>query len=327
MTRQTGTLTDGEAKTYDVLIVGAGFAGLYMLHRLRQIGLSAVVLEAASGIGGTWYNNRYPGLRCDIESLLYSYSFDTELQQEWKWSERYAAQPEILRYIHHVADRFDLRRDIQLDTRVSTATFDAERAQWKLATGDGDMFIGRYCVMATGCLSVSNFPFADQIGAFDGEWHHTSAWPHEPVDFTGKRVGVIGTGSSGIQCIPLIADQAAHLTVFQRTATFAIPANNAPLDPAFEADIKSDYDAWRDKNRRGEIFGGGDLGWHGEGSKSLIISALSLPAEERREFYESHWQRGGAHFALATTRHASMVEAPFQTCSLMPKQTRLLHSS
>ena len=219
---------------FDAVIVGAGLAGLYMLHRLRQVGLSARVYEAGSGVGGTWHWNRYPGARCDVESMDYSYSFSDELQQEWKWTERYASQPEILRYINHVADRFDLRRDVQLSTRVTAAVFDEATNRWAIRTDRGDRVSAQFCIMATGCLSTAQVPPFKGLDTFAGRWYHTGHWPHEGVDFTGQRVGVIGTGSSAIQSIPLIARQAASLVVFQRTPNFSIPARNAPMDPEHE---------------------------------------------------------------------------------------------
>ena len=207
-------------RAFDVLVVGAGFAGMYMLHRLRAIGLRARVLEAGSDVGGTWYWNRYPGARCDIESMQYSYQFSDPLQQEWQWSERYATQPEILRYANHVADRFELRRDIRFDTRVEAATFDEEAGRWLIATSDGSRFEATFCVMATGCLSAPNLPDFPGRTSFEGPTYLTGRWPHEEVDFTGLRVAVIGTGSSAIQSIPIIARQAARLYVFQRTANY-----------------------------------------------------------------------------------------------------------
>jgi cation diffusion facilitator CzcD-associated flavoprotein CzcO len=194
---------------YDAVVVGAGFAGLYMLYRLRGIGLSVRVYEAGDGVGGTWYWNRYPGARCDVESMDYSYSFSDELQQEWHWTERYASQPEILRYINHVANRFDLRRDIQLSTRVTEAVFDEDTARWMIRTDRGDELSTGFCIMATGCLSEPQLPPPfPGIETFEGSWYHTGRWPHEGVDFTGQRVAVIGTGSSAIQSVPLIAEQA-----------------------------------------------------------------------------------------------------------------------
>src|SRR5262245_35818363 len=223
---------------FDAIVVGAGFAGLYALHRLRGLGLSVRVFEAGEGIGGTWYWNRYPGARCDVESMDYSYSFSDELQQEWHWTERYAAQPEILAYINHVADRFDLRRDVQLATRVTTAVFDEAGGRWTVETDRGDRVSARFCIMATGCLSTAQVPDIEGLESFAGKWYHTGHWPHEGVDFTGQRVGVIGTGSSAIQSIPLIARQAAHLFVFQRTPNFSVPARNDPVAPGYAGHVK-----------------------------------------------------------------------------------------
>ncbi|MET0187668.1 MAG: NAD(P)/FAD-dependent oxidoreductase [Pseudonocardia sediminis] len=213
----------------DVVVVGAGFAGLYQLHRLRGLGLSARVFEAGSGIGGTWYWNRYPGARCDVESLEYSYSFSPELEQEWEWTERYPAQPEILRYAEHVAERFDLRRDIELDTRVTAAVWDEESARWSVTTEHGETVTARFCIFATGCLSKPKDLEIPGLDSFAGPVYSTARWPHAGVDFTGRRVAVIGTGSSGIQSIPVIASQAAETTVYQRTANYSMPAHNGPL--------------------------------------------------------------------------------------------------
>src|SRR5712691_6067372 len=245
--------TKDQKKTVDAIIVGAGFAGLYMLHRLRGLGLSVRVFEAGKGVGGTWYWNRYPGARCDVESMDYSYTFSDELQQEWKWTERYAPQPEILRYINHVADRFDLRRDIQLETRVTSAVFDDATNRWAITTSRGDQVSARFCIMATGCLSDAQVPDFKGLETFRGKWYHTGHWPHEGVHFTGQRVGVIGTGSSAIQSIPIIARQAAHLFVFQRTPNFSIPARNAPLDPEYERRVKSSYPDFRRQARESRV--------------------------------------------------------------------------
>src|SRR3954465_15249743 len=218
-----------EAKSpaaFDVVIVGAGFAGMYMLHRLRGLGFSARVFEAGSGVGGTWYWNRYPGARCDIESRPYLFSLSEQLDQEWNWAEKYAPQPEILSYANHVADRFDLRRHIVFDTRVIAATFDEKLKFWLVETDKGDKVRARFLIMAVGCLSAPNRPAFRGIEDFRGPVYHTGEWPHEGVDFTGLRVGVIGTGSSAIQSIPIIAQQASVLTVFQRTATWSVPAGN-----------------------------------------------------------------------------------------------------
>jgi cyclohexanone monooxygenase len=278
------------ATPIDAVIVGAGFSGLYMLHRLRGLGLSAKILESAAGVGGTWYWNRYPGARCDVESVEYSYSFSDELQQEWRWSERYAAQPEILDYANHVADRFDLRKDIAFETRVASAVYDEGARRWTITTDRGDSYSARFCIMATGCLSRPNKPRMPGHERFQGATYHTGDWPHEGVDFSGKRVGVIGTGSSAIQSIPLIAQQAAHLTVFQRTPNFSIPARNAPLDPETERQVKAHYDELRARARAsgfGLALPAGDK------------SAMAVSAEERLAEYERCWEVGGFQMFVA----------------------------
>ena len=235
---------------FDAVIVGAGFAGMYMLQRLREAGLSVRVFERGDGVGGTWYWNRYPGARCDVESLEYQYGFSDEIQKGWTWTERYAAQPEILRYQNYVADKLDLRRDIQFETRVSAASYDAQSGLWAVETDRGDKLSTRFCIMATGCLSAARLPDFEGIADFAGKWYHTANWPHEGVDFTGKRVCVIGTGSSGIQSIPIIAEQAAHLTVFQRTANFTLPADNRPLAPDEITKTKETLIADRERARQ-----------------------------------------------------------------------------
>lgn len=225
----------------DAIVVGAGIAGLYMLHRLRALGVTTLVFEEGGDVGGTWYWNRYPGARCDVESIDYSYSFSPELEQEWEWTERYPSQPEILRYLDHVAERFDLRRDIQFRTRVTAAVFDELANRWRVRTDAGDLVSAQFCIMATGCLSVPKLPEIDGHESFRGRCYHTGRWPQEGVDFTGQRVGVIGTGSSGIQSIPIFAEQAAHLTVFQRTANYSMPAWNRPLDRDAQRALKANY--------------------------------------------------------------------------------------
>ena len=282
-----GAMTTDRA--LDAVIVGAGFAGIYMLHRLRGLGLSVRAYEAGGGIGGTWYWNRYPGARCDVESMDYSYSFSDELQQEWRWTERYAAQPEILAYINHVVDRFDLRRDIQLDTRVTAAIFDEETARWMVTTDRGERVSARFCIMATGCLSAAQIPEFPGLETFAGSWYHTGRWPHDGVDFTGRRVAVIGTGSSAIQSIPIIAEQAAHLFVFQRTPNYSVPAWNGPLDPEYERQIKANYAAFRREARESRL--GFVVECYGE-------SALAVGPEERQRHYEARWSRGGLGFGL-----------------------------
>jgi cyclohexanone monooxygenase len=222
--------------SFDVIVIGAGFAGLYALHRLRKEGYSVRVLEAGDAIGGTWYWNRYPGARCDVESMQYSFSFSDEIQQEWKWSQLYAPQPEILSYINFVADRLDLRRDIQLRTRVTAAAFDDGARRWTVTTEAGERFMAPFCVMATGCLSIPLIPTIPGLDDFGGAVYRTSDWPHEGVDLAGKRVGLIGTGSSGIQAAPRLAEQAERLVVFQRTPNYSIPAWNRPLENEYIQD-------------------------------------------------------------------------------------------
>ena len=280
------------SRQLDVAIVGGGLGGLYAIHRLRGMGLKVRAYEAGSGVGGTWFWNRYPGARCDVESLEYSYSFSDELQQEWKWPERYGNQPEILQYINHVADRFDLRRDVQLNTRIVSALFDQKTGLWMLRTDKGEEVHARYCVMAAGNLSTPRVPDFKGIGAFRGKWYHTGLWPHEGVDFTGLRVGVVGTGSSGVQMIPRIALQARHLHVFQRTANFSLPARNAPMEPERERRHKADYPA----RRRAAYDTPFAIGGYPRPTKS----ALEVSEEERNAAYESKWQEGGSISYLYT---------------------------
>jgi cyclohexanone monooxygenase len=304
----TGKGQPAGAETCDVVVVGAGFAGMYMLHRLRKQGLSVRVYEQGGDVGGTWYWNRYPGARCDVESMQYSYSFSSELQQEWNWSERYAPQPEILKYANHVADRFKLRSDIQLDTRVDRAIFDEGINSWSVTTSDGKTVTAKYVVLATGCLSNARMPDIKGLADFKGKVYHTGHWPHEPVDFTGLRVGVIGTGSSGIQSVPVIAGQASHLTVFQRTANFSIPARNAALTEeereAFRAKYPEIRRFAREESRNGIYTEMPDRG------------ALHDGDNERRSKYESRWTRGGLTFMsvynnLALDKAANDTAADF----------------
>jgi cyclohexanone monooxygenase len=275
---------------FDVVIVGAGFAGMYMLHRLRGLGLSARVFEAGSSVGGTWYWNRYPGARCDVESMQYSYSFSPEIEQQWQWSELFASQPEILRYANHVADRFDLRRDIQFDTRVTEARFDRATHRWEICTDRGDRVMARHCVMATGCLSTARVPDFPGLERFTGRTYHTGHWPHEGVNFTGQRVGVIGTGSSAIQAVPVIAQQAKQLFVFQRTPNFSIPSRNGPMTAAYAQSWKSDYPSRREQARHMRT---------GILNNPNDISALEVPDDERRRIYEERWAAGGTNFMAA----------------------------
>jgi cation diffusion facilitator CzcD-associated flavoprotein CzcO len=301
--------SDAEA-SHDVVIVGAGISGIYMLHRARQFGLKAVALEAGSGVGGTWYWNRYPGARCDIESLEYSYSFDEQLQKDWHWPERYSSQADILEYLNHVCDRFDLRGDIRLDTRVVSACYDGNTRDWRLETTTGPMR-ARFVVMATGSLSAANTPQIAGLDRFTGRVLHTARWPHEPVDFTGKRVVVVGTGSSGVQVAPEIARQAAQLVVVQRTASHSLPSNNGPLDPEYEATIKADYASFRAANRRMPAA-------TGAGHLHAIhdVSALDVGSNERTLAFEESWTKGGFTFTqtfkdLVVDRTANALAGEF----------------
>jgi cyclohexanone monooxygenase len=278
-------------EAYDAVVVGAGFAGMYMLHRLRGQGLKVRVYEQGGDVGGTWYWNRYPGARCDVESMQYSYSFSDELQQEWNWSERYAPQPEILRYANHVADRFSLRSDIALDTRVDRAEFDESANTWQVTTSDGKTVTAQFVVLATGCLSNARMPDVRGLSDFKGRVYHTGQWPHQPIDFTGLRVGVIGTGSSAIQSVPVIAEQARHLTVFQRTANFSIPARNAELTAEQREAFRKNYPEIRrfarEEARNGIYAELPDRG------------ALDDGDNERRARFEQRWMRGGLTFMQA----------------------------
>lgn len=275
---------------FDAIVVGAGFAGIYSVYRLRELGLSVRGLEAGDGIGGTWYHNRYPGARCDIESLDYSYAFSDELQQEWRWTERYASQPEILEYINHVADRFDLRQDIQLNTRVSGATFSEAEDRWTITTEAGEVFSAKYAVMATGVLSVAQVPSMTGLESFDGPWYHSGDWPKGGVEVAGKRVGVIGTGSSATQMIPLLAEEAEHLYVFQRTPNFTMPAQNYAMKPEVEREWKASY-AERRKFAWASNFG------HNQVSNPK--SGKEVTSEERLAEFENRWELGGLYMMRA----------------------------
>jgi len=281
----------GNRSAYDVVVVGAGFAGMYMLYRLRRQGLSARVFEQGGDVGGTWYWNRYPGARCDVESMQYSYSFSDELQQEWNWSERYAPQPEILQYARHVAERFNLRPHIQLNTRVEGAVFDEGTESWRVTTSDGKIVVAKFVVLATGCLSNARVPDIRGLPDFRGSVYHTGHWPHEAVDFTGLRVGVIGTGSSAIQSIPVIARQARELFVFQRTPNFSIPARNAELTAQQRDAFRKIYPEVRrfarEQARNGIYAEPPDRG------------ALDDGDDARRAKYEQRWANGGLTFMLA----------------------------
>jgi cation diffusion facilitator CzcD-associated flavoprotein CzcO/acetyl esterase/lipase len=267
----------------DAVVVGAGFAGLYQLYRLRNLGLSAKVIESAEDVGGTWYWNRYPGARCDIESIDYSYSFDAELEAQWQWSERYATQPEILRYLGRVADKHDLRRDIVFGTRVESAAWDADKSIWRVRTHRGDEFLGRFCIMASGCLSLPKPPDIPGHERFLGQSYYTGRWPHDGVDFNGKRVAVIGTGSSGVQSIPIIASQAAELTVFQRTPNFSRPAFNGPVAAAKKAAFDADPRSYREAARWSLI---------GVPMQAGQVGVLQMSEDQRRAACEAAYASG-----------------------------------
>ena len=285
---QPGGTAAREIITLDALIIGAGFAGLYQLLCLREkLGLSAKIVEMADGVGGTWYWNRYPGARCDSESHSYSYYFSKELLEEWEWSERYPGQAEIKRYLDHVADRFDLRRDIRFGCRVLSAVYNEAGNHWDVETSTGERYRATYLIAAVGCLSSANVPDIPGLESFGGEWYHTGRWPHEGVDFTGKRVGQIGTGSTGIQAVPVIAKTAAHLTVFQRTANYSVPARNGPLSDAFKQYMKEHHDEIRETMH------------HATNGHPFLIderSAFSVSPEERQKIYEKAWEIGGLRF-------------------------------
>ena len=273
---------------FDAVVVGAGFAGLYALHRLRQTGFTALAFEKGGDVGGVWYWNRYPGARCDVESMQYSYSFSEELQQQWRWHERFAGQPEILDYARHVAERFDLRRDIRFGTAVTAAHFNDAGGWWEVTTHTGERVTARFLITAVGCLSATRKPDLPGLEEFRGKTYHTGEWPHEGVDFSGQRVGVIGTGSSGIQAIPMLAAEAAHLVVFQRTANFSIPARNAAMDEAYERSWKDDYAALRQRAR--------DDTTSGTVYEKSTRPAHAVDPEERQREYERRWQTGGVNF-------------------------------
>ncbi len=297
-----------DATHVDLVVVGAGFAGLYMTHQAQQSGLSVQGIEAAPDVGGTWYWNRYPGARCDIESFDYSYSFDDDLQQQWQWTEKFATQPEILRYLNHVADRFDLRRSFRFGVRVEAATFDETSGLWQVTNSDGSIVTAQFCVLATGCLSSANIPDFDGLEDFRGRTFHTGRWPHEVVDFTNRRIGVIGTGSSGVQCIPMLAQQADEVLVFQRTPNYSLPAFNEPLDPSVIDLRKADYPAYRERAR---------YSFTGVPVDTPTRATFEVTQSERLATYEAAWESGkyGAllrtYTDLMTSRDANDTAAEF----------------
>jgi len=287
---------------FDMVVIGSGFGGMYMIHRARQSGLSVRAFEAGPGIGGVWFWNGYPGARCDVESMQYSYGFDDELQQEWKWSEKFSPRDEILKYANHVADRLDLRKDIQLNTRITSAHYDGANNTWQVTTQSGESFVCRYLVMATGALSSARIPPIPGLDDFQGEIYHTGDWPQDrEVDFTGKTVAVIGTGSSGIQVITAIAPEVEKLTVYQRTPNYSVPMRNRPMTPEYEQEWKSEYPQRRYSARyehaAGTIY---PLGTQ---------SALDVSAEEREAAFERIWEHGTPAFMRTFTDITTNMEA------------------
>ena len=284
---------DSSTIDFDAIVVGAGFAGLNMLQELRQLGLSTKVLEAGDGVGGTWFWNRYPGARCDSESVYYMFSdrFSKEILQEWTWSERFVSQPEILDYLNYVADKMDLRRDIQLNARVTSAVYDEEGNRWLVTLEDGTTVSARNLITAVGCLSTTNMPEFPGLENYSGDWYHTGAWPHEKVDFTGQRVAVIGTGCTGIQVVPEVAEEASKVWVFQRTPNYAIPTQNRPLDAESTQNVKDDYEAIWQKARESGFGFPYDV---------ADRSAVDYPAEERERIYEAAWAKGGFYIGIET---------------------------
>ncbi|MEM6440434.1 MAG: NAD(P)/FAD-dependent oxidoreductase, partial [Pseudomonadota bacterium] len=280
-------MTDGPQRL-DALIIGAGFAGLYQLHLLRdRLGLNARVLEAGDGVGGTWHWNRYPGARCDTESHAYCFTFSEELHRSWSWSERYPGQEEIRAYLNHAADFLDLRRDIALDARVVSAVWDEAARLWTVRTEAGEAFQARWLITAVGCLSTANMPDIEGRESFAGETHHTGRWPHEGVDFAGKRVGQIGTGSTGIQSIPVIARTAEHLTVFQRTANYSVPARNGPLSEDFKAWARDNLSEIRELTQSTP---------NGHPFRIRPDKVFDVSDEARLAAYEQAWETGGLRF-------------------------------
>ncbi len=285
--KNPGTDT-GQVRHFDALVIGAGFSGIYQLLCLRdRLGLSVQAFEAGAGVGGTWYWNRYPGARCDSESHSYCYSFSDELMKEWEWSERYPGPPEILRYLNFVADRFDLKRDIRFNTKVTSSHYDAVENVWRVRTEAGAQYTAQFLISAVGCLSTANVPKIPGLDTFAGRWYHTGQWPHQGVDFSGKRVGQIGTGSTGIQAAPVIAETAAHLTVFQRTANYSVPARNGPLSKEFRQWVKQNTKAIR------QVMHATPNGHPFTISERL---ALETPEKERQAVYEAAWEKGGLQF-------------------------------
>lgn len=305
-----------QVNDFDAVIIGAGFSGMYMLHSLREAGFSTRVFEAAENVGGVWYHNRYPGARCDTESIIYTYLFSEKLYKDWTWSSKFPDQPEILSYLNYVADTFDLRKDIQFNTRINAAHYDEENNHWRIYLSDNTSVTATYFIPAVGGLSATNLPNFKGLNNFKGEWYHTGNWPKDKVDFKDKRVGVIGTGSSGVQVIPIVAKEADHLTVFQRTPQYMIPARNHQLDPEFIQQTKVKYKEIKQQVRNSPT---GDL------KKFINKSALEVSEEERLQELEAAWEKGGfmpRYTDLFTDERANETIAAF----LRSKISEIVHN-
>ena len=286
---------------YDAIIVGAGFAGLYQLICLRdQLGLNCLIIETGDDVGGTWYWNRYPGARCDTESHAYSYYFSDELLKEWTWSERYPGHAEIRKYINFVANKFNLKKDILFNEKVINAKFNENSNNWSLATNTGKQFQAKFVIAAVGCLSNTNIPNIKGLDSFEGKYYHTGNWPKTGVSFVNKKVGQIGTGSTGIQAVPVIADEAKHLTVFQRTANYSIPARNAPLSEEFKDHVKKDHNYYREFLKR-------TPNGHPFEISSRLVSDVS--SEEMNQIYEKAWEKGGLQFRATFNDLVTNIDA------------------
>ncbi|MDA0302527.1 MAG: NAD(P)/FAD-dependent oxidoreductase [Chloroflexi bacterium] len=313
-TTNASTDQQGEAGVLDALIIGAGFSGMYQLHTLRdRLGLSVQVLEMGAGVGGTWYWNRYPGARCDSESHSYCYSFRDDLVKDWEWSERYPEQPEIIRYLNFVADRLDLKRDIHFQTRVVGVEYDEPGNVWHVTTEAGDRFTAKYVIAAVGCLSATNVPKFPGLETFEGAWYHTGLWPHEGVDFAGKLVIQIGTGSTGIQSAPVIAKTAAHLTVMQRTAQFSVPARNTPLTDEFRQWVKDNFSEIQRTMRSTT---------NGHPFTIQDRSVFDVSDAERMAIYEAAWEKGGLQFRSSFRDILSSKEANDTAAAFLKEKIR-----
>jgi cation diffusion facilitator CzcD-associated flavoprotein CzcO len=305
-----------DALVTDVLVVGAGITGIYQLYRAREAGFSVQLLEAGDGVGGTWFWNRYPGARFDSESYTYGYLFSKELWDEWQWQEHFAGQPEIERYLNHVVDKFDLRRHMRFSARVTSATYDEPTATWTVSTEGGEVFRGRYLIGATGILSVPYFPDVPGRDDFRGDQHHTGLWPSTPVEFSGKRVAVIGTGSSGVQIVPVIAAEAASLTVYQRTPNWCTPLNNAPITREEQAWLRAEY---------ASICETLNTSVAGFLHRPHDRTAFDDSAEERRAFFEKMWNSPG--FSKLTSNYTDLffdAEANAAWCEFVAEKVRAL---